>query len=283
MTVFIVLSIVLLSIPIACIIFALVSKARQSKHIQTINNAPTTTTTMRKSVKGRTVFETTTNQPPRPQRSPVLPYTNQEVAKQPRPKSLKSAWQRLSRPFSIVPEPREGDQIEMTKQSPMPYKTNFSEQIDDGSFSPVSRTNILEHMRSPVSPLSITNMPATSSVTGRILYGYKHESQSQAGPFINISLTPPTKCKISPAGIGLRAARAYVPPITFDSIQTEQVIKDFAKAKGKEFAKQAEHYAAEDTKSRILDANDQKHTEVHLAKPPKCKASAKDGESAGSM
>lgn len=140
---------------------------------------PTTVTTMRTGPNGRTVFET---KKPRAQ-SLVLPFTTQQASQADR-RSVKGAWQRLSRPFSMAAAP----EISPVTSKPMPkIPTNYCAR--DLAISPSTPKTMAEMTQSPVSPLSISNIPASSSITGRII-----SSCQQADPaktFDNIPLTPP--------------------------------------------------------------------------------------------
>ncbi|KAK6370262.1 hypothetical protein LTR64_005503 [Lithohypha guttulata] len=289
-TTFVVLGVVLLAVPLAVAIFIIATKLRQKKRVEVMKNAVTTSTTVQKGPNGRTVFETKATRPsPTRNRfskqtvpaSPTLPFTQQQAARPPRPArpaSIKGAWQRLSRPFSMAAEPQE-DQIELTKPMPKPHGSRFQEHtktVYDGPVSPITGPEIARSgsstswntvdnlSSSPVSPLSVTGM--------------RNTTYQRNGGFHDIPLTPPTHSKSvskgkarkkSVHGIDLGVARGFMPP----NVHNKQDAKDFAKQQGKEMAKQAGHYAAAQIKQNIVDANKKKVGKVQLTQPPKAKTS----------
>ncbi|KAK5084877.1 hypothetical protein LTR70_007819 [Exophiala xenobiotica] len=249
---------------------------------------------------GRTVFETTATRPSGPQpkraaRSPVLPYNIQQTYKpsSARKPSLKNAWQRLSRPFSMAPQQDQEDHIELTqKQPPLPYNPRLHGQANNNCEDPVSPLSTpsgsswntvdrLDHTSDPISPLSVTNLNASSSVAGTIMRGYQSQRQPPAPishnraqeSFQDIPLTPPTHGVSRKQSLNLGAARGFIPPHV--DITNKQQIKEYTKQKGKEVAKQAvaagANYAANNIKTNIVDANKHNVNNVQLAKPPKAK------------
>ncbi len=305
---FVVLAIVLLAMPVAASIFVCIANMNKGKRAKVMANAATTRTTVIQGPNGRTVFETTATRPAaprsqRPAQSPRLPYNIQQAYQAPsaRKPSLKNAWQRLSRPFSIMPQQYEEDQFELTqKLPPRPHKSKFQEQTKssyEGPVSPITTPDLsrfdsssswntvdrLDHTSDPISPLSVTNINA-SSVTGTVSRSFHSQRQPPAAMshdrhqqecFDNIPLTPPTHNlstkQTEPLSLG--SARGFVP--SHVDITHKQQVKDFAKQKGKEIAKQAVAagvtYAATNIKTNIVDANKHKVSKVELAKPPKAK------------
>jgi len=302
---FVVLAIVLLAMPVAASIFVCIANLNKSKRAKVMANAATIRTTITQGPHGRTVFESTATRPSPPRRqppdpSPVLPYSVQQTYMAPsaRKPSLKNAWQRLSRPFSMMPQQHEEDKVELRqKQPPMPTNSKFLDQRKssyDAPVSPMTTPDLscfgsssswntmerLDHTSDPISPLSITNMNTSSSVTGTILRGYQGQRQSPAAishnkqardTFQNVPLPTPTRKQSQPLDLG--AARGFRPPHV--DTTSKQQMKDYAKQKGKEVATQAvaagASYAADKIKSNIVDANKHKVNQVQLATPPKAK------------
>ncbi|KAK5942035.1 hypothetical protein PMZ80_005988 [Knufia obscura] len=303
---FTILAIVLLAIPVATSVAVLISatskRARASRQRYA---AKVHTQMMQASLEiqrmqgpnGRTVFRTTTtrpaqSKPQRPPRTPVLPYNIQQAYKEPsaRKPSLKNAWQRLSRPFSMGPQQYAEDQIELTQKTPpmpaMPHKTKKGSYegpvspLTAGSISSWNTVDRLDHNSDPISPLSVTNMNGSSSVTGTILRGYQSQRQKPSpishnkhaqDTFQNIPLTPPTRSNSRKLDLG--TSRGFIPPHV--DIHNKQQLKEYAMQKGKEVGKQAvvagANYAANNIKANVVDANRQKVNHVQLAKPPKAK------------
>jgi len=301
---FVVLAIVLLALPGAATIFVCIANVNKGKRAKVMANAATTRTTMTQGPNGRTIFETKTARPspPRPPRSPVLPYNIQQAYKEPsaRKPSLRNAWQRLSRPFSVGPQQDREDEVELTtrKQPPLPFNSKFKGQANNNFEDPVSPLSTpgvarsssdsswntadrLDHTSDPISPLSVTNLNASSSVTGTITRGYQSQRQPPAPipcsrrqeSFQDIPLTPPTHGVSRKQSLNLGAARGFIPPHV--DISSKQQIKEYTKQKGKEYTKQAvaagANHAANNIKTNIIDANKHKINQVQLAKPPKAK------------
>lgn len=250
-TVFVVLGVLLLAVPVTVTIFVLFAKLKQKKRAGVIKNATIKNTTIRPGPNGRTTFQTTASRPqpprtqarrPSPPRSPILPYTQQQASKAQRQQSVKNAWKRLSRPFSMGPAQYQEDQIELTKQMPRPHGTqrkptyegpvspltpgNFGRSDSNGSW------NTIDGLSSPVSPLGVINFKGSA----------RRNNSLQ-----NVPLTPPKKMpKQSSRGIDLGTARGFVPPSTTSSI-----------------------------KSNVVDANYKRVPPVALTQPPKARTKGK--------
>lgn len=304
-SVFVVLGIVLLAVPIVCALFVVFSKLKQKKRAEIVKNATSTTTTVKKGSNGRTIFETSTikSSPPRAAtRDPVLPFTQQQASKASRPISVKNTWQRLSRPFSNVPIAYEDDEIELTqtkKQRPAPHSSRFQENISTEPISPVSPPsshrmgstsswNTIDGLdSSPVSPVSITGLPAPSSgvrADPSAYRSYQHHQPHQScdtvyseiykvSPYSNVASQSPSnkddKSQKTRAGTGLSSARSFVA-----STVKEQVLTDANKAKAKQAvmsaAEAAGHCAPASVEKGVVDG---KHmtTNVQLSQPPRAK------------
>lgn len=191
-TVFVVLGVVLLAVPLVCAIFVLISKTKQRKQAEIIKNATTTKITLKRGPNGRTVFEaTTTKSPPR---DPGLPFTQQQASKAARESSTKTAWKRLSRPFSMAYAAFDHNLVElhpMPKQRPNEYSNRSQQHLTstpEDLVSPVtpqqqhwagrsSSWNTIDGLdSSPVSPLSVTGGPSLSKQGSA--YGGYHGRQS---------------------------------------------------------------------------------------------------------
>lgn len=306
-TTFIVLGIVLLAIPAICALFVLFSKAKQRKRAEIIKNA--TTTTVRLGANGRTVFETTTFKSSSPQirpRDPIIPFAVQRASITSRPKSVKSTWKRLSRPFSMGPAIYEDDQIELAqKQHPVAYQSTFHEKpstIQNGIVSPIaspeihrigsksSWNTIDRHGISPISPITIDNVQASSSFTAAVSQAphtyqenrpqHYHRSQDvnqlHSNTFATIPLTHPAAAKKTfnvraPTGPG--SIRGIVATTV-----KEQILTDANKPKAKHAAKgvieAAGKHAGDNIKNSVLDSR-YKSNRVQLSAPPNAKLSKK--------
>lgn len=287
--IFLVLGVILLIVPVACTVVALYSKTQQKKRAEIIKNATSTSTTVQQGPNGRTVFEAKkiNTSPPRsnsrrqsPPRSPILPMTQQQANKVARPKSMKAAWKRLSRPFSMMPAQVQDDEIELRRQMPSFSRSNEHVSTEyEGPVSPL--TPCSAHMgsssswktydnlesRTPVSPLSVTNLPASSSVTGTIIRGYQPQNpyasqylqgvEPIADRMHDIHLTPPSRPKPvkknSRTKLDLGTSLGFVPAQTIAG----------------------NRYAPSDIKTSCVDANVEKVNEIRLAKPPKAKVHKK--------
>lgn len=298
-TIFVVLGIVLLAVPITVVTFVVFSKIKHRKQTEMIKKATTTRTTVQKGPNGRTVFETTTTRPSpqqqsrkqSPPRSPILPYTQQQANKAFKSESAKNAWRRLSRPFSINPKSRaEEDQIELTqKLEPEQIQPTCEQRAKNPYAAPISPLspnalhastssstwNTIEDANTdPVSPVSMTNVNNSSSITGTVLQGYQRQtifpSQSHQALdqqlktiFHNVALTPPAqdrstkhKTQRPPRGLDLGAARGFMP--------------------AKDVPGQNRHPAdVAPIKQSIVDASRPKINKVQLSQPPKAKTAGK--------
>lgn len=209
-TLFIVLGTLILTIPLACLLFILSTRAKRDQRAEAIKRATLSTTTMRVGVNGRTVFKNKVSRPanspsqarkqsPPPQ--PVLPYTSQQASTMSQTRTLSQrAWQRLSRPFLAAPAtaPEDDDRIEL-HQKPVPHQSILYQNVSP--VSPISQPdtstswNTIDHLEGPVSPPSFTNNAASSSIAetmARNPYGDKQQNQTEArNPFSDIPLTPP--------------------------------------------------------------------------------------------
>ena len=301
-TIFVVLGIVLLAVPIVVALFMLFAKMKRRQRADTIKNSTTIRTTVQQGPNGRTMFQSTASRasPPRHQQrtNPVLPLTQQQAAGNQKQQSMKKTWQRLSRPFSMMPQPRgDEDQIELTqKHMPAPYNQTKYE----GPVSPVtpreynrsgssSTWNTVDNLDSdPISPLSVTNMQATSSVAGGAIRGQTQRQQPPPNDsFQNVPLIPPTDSrsikqqpqpKQSIRGSDLGSSQGFAPP---SNMHSKQESKQSVKQQGKDIAKQAigtaGQYVAGQIKQNVLDANKHKVNKIQLSQPPKAKTSKGKG------
>lgn len=264
-TIFIVLGVILLVVPVTCIIVALQGKVQQKKRAEIIKNS-TTRTTVQQGPNGRTVFQASSARRQSPPRSPILPMTQQQASKASRPKSMRNAWQRLSRPFSMMPAPKQDDEIELTHNLKyMPSMSRASGQ--DGDVSPLSpRSKAMAASsswktyddlgsRTPVSPISMTNMPLSSSITGTILRGYQSHGAlarkydgMQDVPLTPPSLPPTVKKSGRGGALDLGTSRGFMSPSTLSSGR----------------------YAGPPIKTNIVDANNVKVKQIQLATPSRC-------------
>lgn len=302
-SVFVVLGIVLLAVPIVCALFVVFSKLKQQKRAEIIKNATSTTTTVRKGSNGRTIFETSTIKPSPSRvapRDPVLPFTQQQASKASRPMSVKNTWQRLSRPFSAASIAYEDDEIEFTqtkKQRPAPHSSRFQEHIPNEPVSPISPPsshrmgstsswNTIDGLdSSPVSPLSMTGLSAPVSGARANPVGCRncqHQPQQsrdtvyseiyKARPYPNdarpLNNTDNKSQKIK-SGINLGSAHGFV-----TSTIREHVLTNANEAKAKEIvmsaAKAAGHYAAASIKKSVLDIQ-HKTSDAKLSQPAKAR------------
>lgn len=294
-TVFLVLGVILLAVPVTVGIFLIYSRIKQKKGTDILKNAVATRTMMQQGPNGRTIFRTSTvrsvtqdesQQNPVTQ-SPMLPYNSQEAHRVPRHKSSKVSWQRISRPFSGMPQPQfEDDQIELAQKSQPPLSwTNVEQPAKapyEGPISPLTPNEIQGPIHSsswktietpgknPISPLSDTSMYCHSSVTSQVLqhYGYPNvaypqkrqgDDQQSADSLSGSVLTSLTEKQVASVNpqlhirtLGLGTARGFVP--AHEGIGSN--------GNGEEFGR---------IKENMVDANRQKFKRVQLCEPPKAK------------
>lgn len=253
-TVFIVLGILLLAVPLTVTIFVIFSKLKQKTRAEVIKNAAITNTTFKRGANGRTVFSATVSRPAQvrnqsrkqsPPRSPVLPYTQQQASKAQRQQSLKNTWKRLSRPFSMGPVAGyQEDQIELTKQMPRAHGTQRKTPNYEGPVSPMTPGNfnrsgsngswntVDDLTSSPVSPMGMVGFKG----------GARRNNNLQ-----NVPLTPPAKSmktipKQPSRVLDLGTARGFVRPSNSSQI-----------------------------KQNVVDANEKRVAPIDLARPPKAR------------